>query len=125
MILPELTGCIAERFEELGNGRVFSLQTDGRGGHADLREPRTVHALAGDEGRAPGRATLFAIGIGEPHAFFSETIDVGRAISHEPVAVTAQVRDSDVVAPDDEDVRFVGLWHQRAPLRSLTVCRGL
>ena len=32
----------------------------------------------------------------------------GRAVAHQPVAVAAEVRDPDVVAPDHEDVRLVG-----------------
>src|SRR5215471_7768508 len=36
MILPELSGCIPERFEELGNGRIFSLHDKTVGELLDL-----------------------------------------------------------------------------------------
>lgn len=37
---------------------------------------------------------------------FSEAIDVGRTIAHQPFAVAAQVRDADVVTPDDDNIWF-------------------
>ena len=52
-------------------------------------------------------AALLAVGVGEPHPFLGEAVDVGRAVAHQAVAVAAEVGDADVVAPDDEDVRAV------------------
>src|SRR5208282_5095419 len=59
---------------------------------------------------------LFAVRIGEHHAFLSDAVDVGRVIAHEAVRVAAEVQDADVVAPNHEDVRLVGLSHAMPPL---------
>ena len=40
-----------------------------------------------------------------------DAIDVGRAIAHHAAAVVADVPDTDVVAPEDEDVRFLRGGH--------------
>ena len=71
---------------------------------------KTLWPVMNDD--AAGGAALLAVGVGEEHAFVGDAVDVGRPVAHQPVAVAAQVRDADVVAPDDEDVRLVG--HQAA-----------
>ena len=38
-----------------------------------------------------------------------ELVDVRRAIPHHPAAVDAEVREADVVTPDDDDVGFVSV----------------
>ena len=58
MVLAELARGVAERFEQLGNSGILSLQAHRRGRHADLAQPGTEHALAGDERSPPSRATL-------------------------------------------------------------------
>ena len=76
--------------------------------------PVRQHALPGDERRAPGGAALLAIAVGEQHALLGDAVDVGRAVAHQPMRVTAQVRLTDIIAPDDEDVwlllRFLCHW---------------
>lgn len=54
---------------------------------------------------APCGAALLPIGIGENRALGGDTIDVGRAITHRAHGVGAVLRNADVVAEDDEDVR--------------------
>ena len=89
----------------------------GAPGQPDLAEPGAEDALPRDERRAPRGAALLAVGVGEAHPLVRDAVDVRRAIPHQPVAVAAEVRDPDVVAPDHEDVRLVG--HQvAAPSRS-------
>jgi hypothetical protein len=106
VVLPELAGRIAERLQELGDRRVLGRDPDLRTRYADLAQAGAVDALAGDEGRAPGRAALLAVRVGEPHPLGGEPVDVGRAVAHEAAAVAAQVGDSDVVSPEDHDVRL-------------------
>ena len=86
---------------------ILGLQPDRRAGQPDLAEPGAEDALAGDERRAPGGAALLAVGVGEAHPLVGDPVDVRRAVAHQPVAVAAEVRDPDVVAPDHEDVRLV------------------
>jgi hypothetical protein len=55
-------------------------------------------------------AALLAVGIGEKHSLVGNPVDVGREVAHQSAAVATQVGDADIVAPDDEDVRFL-VWH--------------
>ena len=110
VVLAELPRRVAQRLEQLGDGRVLLLQPDVHAGHPDLAHAGAVDALAGDERRPAGRAALLAVGIGEKHSLVGDPVDVGREVAHHAAAVATQVRDADVVAPDDEDVRF-GVRH--------------
>ena len=116
VVLAELAGGVAQRLEQFGNGGIFRLQPDVRAGHAHLGEAGAVGVLPGDEGGAAGGAALLAVRVGEAHPLVGDAVDVGGAIAHQPVAVAAQVGDADVVAPDDEDVRF-SVWHGRSSLQ--------
>ena len=111
MVLAELPGRVAQRLEQLGDRDVLGLQPDVGAWHADLAQPRAEHALAGDERRPPRRAALLAVGIGEAHPLVADAVDVGRPVAHQAVAVAAQVRDPDVIAPDHQDVRVLGVGH--------------
>jgi hypothetical protein len=111
VVLAELAGRVAERLEQLGDGRVLGLQADRRRWDPHLGEAGAEHALAGDERRPPGRAALLAVGVGEPHPLVGDPVDVGRAVAHQAVAVAAQVGDADVVTPDDQDVWPVAIAH--------------
>jgi alpha-1,2-mannosyltransferase len=53
------------------------------------------------------KRTLLAIGVGEHHAFLGEAIDVGCPVAHNTVTVTTKVVYTDVIAPDDQDVRLL------------------
>ena len=55
MVLAKLTGHVAERLQEVGNGRVFGAHPLGGGGRADLRQACAVDALPGDERGAARR----------------------------------------------------------------------
>ena len=114
VVLAELAGGIAVRLEQLGDRHVLGLQADVRTRHPDLAQAGAEHALAGDERGAPGGAALLAVGVGEAHPLVGDPVDVRRPVAHQPVAVTAQVRDPDVVAPDHQDVGLVR--HGSAPL---------
>jgi hypothetical protein len=112
VVLAELPGRVAQRLEQLGDRDVLGLQADVGAGHPDLAQPGAEHALAGDERRTPGGAALLAVGVGEPHPLARDAVDVRRAVAHQPVAVATQVGDPDVVAPDHQDVRLLGVRHR-------------
>jgi hypothetical protein len=78
-------------------------------GDADLRHPRANRNVAADKRRPAGRAALLAVVVGKRQPFAGDPVDVGRLIAHHPAVVVADVPGADVVAPDDEDVRFLGL----------------
>ena len=106
MILAELPGRVTQRFEQLGDRGIFLLQPDVDAGHPDLAHAGAVDALARDERSAARGATLLAVGVGEQHPLVSDPVDVRCEVAHQATAVTAQVRDSDVVAPDHQNVRL-------------------
>ena len=106
MVLAELAGGVAQRLQQLGDGRVFLLQADGGAGHADLGETGADRVLAGDEAGAAGGAALLRVVVGEEAAFVRHAVDVGGSVPHHAVAELADVPDADVVAPEDEDIRF-------------------
>ena len=104
VVLAELSCRIAVVLEEIGDGHGLGLQTYGRGRDPDLREASAVDTLPGDEGGPPRGAGLLAVRVGEQHAFFREPVDIGGPVAHEPECVAAQVRDADVIPPDDENI---------------------
>ncbi len=111
VVLAELPGGVAERLEELGDRRILGAQADRRRRDPDLAQAGAEDALAGDERRSAGGAALLAVGVGEPHPLVGDAVDVGRAVAHQAVAVAAEVRDADVIAPDHEDVRALAVGH--------------
>src|SRR5262249_46469795 len=119
VVFAELAGGVALVFQQLGNGRVFRLEALRGAREADLAQAGAKHALAGQEGRPTGRAALLAVRVGEAHALAGDAIDVGRAVAHQAVAVTAQVGNADVVAPDDENVWFPFFCHSDSSERKV------
>src|SRR5271155_1447872 len=57
--------------------------------------------------RAPGGATLFAVVMEKAQPFFRQAINVRRFVTHHAIAIRADVGNANVVAPEDEDVRFL------------------
>jgi hypothetical protein len=108
VVLAELAGGVAVGPQRPGDGGVGVAQANRRARHAHLGEAGAVRVLAGHERGAPRGATLLAVVVGEAGTFGGDAVDVGGAIPHHAVAVTRQVRDADVVAPDDQDVRLFG-----------------
>ncbi len=112
VVLAELAGHVAQRLQEVGDGRILGLQALGRGGQPDLQEAGAHRALAGDEGGAAGGAGLLAVVVGEEPALLGQPVDVGGAVAHLAAVVGGDVPVADVVAHDDEDVRLGGVLRQ-------------
>src|SRR4029079_14287739 len=86
---------------------------------AHLRQPGPVWILAADECGPTCGAALLAVVVGESHALRGDAIDVGRAVAHQSFAVAADIRDPDIIAPDNQNVRLVGR-HLPHPLKNAT-----
>jgi hypothetical protein len=56
---------------------------------------------------SPGRTALIGVGISEDQPLFCEAIDVGRLVAHHAFRKGADVGDTDVVTPDDDDIRLL------------------
>src|SRR5262245_18017045 len=110
MVLAELAGGIAERLEQLSQCRITRLQTYGRARNADLRKPGPQRALAGDEGRSARRAALLGIVIREHRAFFGYAVDVRRLVAHQSERIGTDVRLTNIIAKDDENVWPLTGW---------------
>ncbi|MNT99317.1 hypothetical protein D3C72_2421420 [compost metagenome] len=46
--------------------------------------------------------------MGKQHAFLGDAVDAGRFIAHHALVVGTDIEDADVIAKDDQHVRFVG-----------------
>jgi hypothetical protein len=104
MVLAELPRHVAHRLQEVGDGWVLLRQPFRSAGQADLQQAGANGRLAGDEGRAPCRAGLLAIIVGEDRAFAGDAVDIGRPVAHHPAVVGADVPEANVIAHDDENV---------------------
>ena len=104
VVLAELAGGVAQRLEQLGDGRIFLLQSDSGARHADLGQAGADRVLAADEARAARGAALLRIVVGKGDAFFGDAVDVRRPVAHHATAEVADVPDADVVTPEDQDV---------------------
>jgi len=109
VVLAELPGRIAERLEHLGDRWVFLPQAQSGCWQSNLCHAGTEARLAGDERGAAGGAALLGVVVREHHALACEAVDVGRLVAHHTMRVRADVRLTDVVAPDDDDVWLGGL----------------
>jgi hypothetical protein len=107
MVLPELSGHIAERFEQLGNGRVFFSQSQVSARKTDFGQACSKWHLPSDECRATSGTALLRVVRYELTALFGEAVDVRRAVAHEPLVVGADIPIADVVSHDNEDVRLL------------------
>jgi hypothetical protein len=113
VVLTELSSCIAERFKHGGkrdglirNANVCtSLTYGGQSG--------TYRQLAGNEVGATRRATCLGVVVGEHHALRSQLVEVGRLSGHHSAVVGANVEPANIVAHDDNDVRFTLLLRYR------------
>src|SRR5690606_9193446 len=95
VVLAKLTRRVAKRLEELGDGRILVLKPQPRARHTDLGQARAEPGLPRDKGRTSRRAALLTVCIREAHPFCSDSVDVGRAISHHPAAITGKIPDPD------------------------------
>ena len=73
---------------------------------ADLGEAGADRRLPGDERGAAGCAALLAIPVGEDRTFLAYPVNVGRVVTHYSHIVVADVEPADVVAHDEQYVRF-------------------
>src|SRR5208283_4099432 len=119
MVLAELAGGVAQGLEHLGDGRILFLQSNGGAGHAHLGQPGAQRILPGNEARPARGAALLRVVVGEGHPFVRHTVNVRRPIAHRPAAVEADVPPANVIAPENQDIRFFAAM--RCSFRSVVV----
>ena len=106
VVLAELTRLVALPLEQLGNGNVPRLEPFLRAGQAYFEHAGTEADLAGNEARATSGAALLAVPVGEQRAFLRDAINVRRLVAHHALVVGADVPVTNVVSPENEDVRL-------------------
>ena len=107
VVLAELAGGVAEVVEEFRDRRCAGTQIGGT-----ARQLRRDHAgahgrHAGEERVAPGRTALLGVVGHEHRTFLADAIDVGRGVEAQAILVDAHLHPADVVAHDEQDVRFL------------------
>ena len=112
VILAELGCGITEAAKQAANGRVKLTHPHGCTWESHFGETRPNAVLAGKECGAASRAGSLAIVVQELHSFFCQPVDVGRVVAHNPITVTTEVRDADVVAEDHQNVWCFCLGHE-------------
>ena len=115
VVFAELTGGIAEGFEQFCNGGVLLVQADIGAGHSNFGQPGAHGVLSGDKGGATGGAALLGVIVGEGNTFGANTVDIWSSVAHLAPAVVTDVPPSNIVTPEDKDVWFVFLSHVDSP----------
>src|SRR5262249_29658996 len=69
VVLAELAGRVAQRFQKFGDGRILRAQADVGAREADLRETGADRRLARDERGPSGGTALLPVPVGEHRAF--------------------------------------------------------
>src|SRR6516164_4260394 len=111
MVLAELAGGITQGLQQRGNRRIVRFETYVSSRHSNFGKPGANWILAGDKGGASSRAALLAVVVGERRSFTADSIDIGRPIAHLTPVIVADIPPSDVVAPENENVRLVRFSH--------------
>src|SRR5690606_21284348 len=106
VIFAELACGIAEAPKQAADRGVELAHSHWGAWKANFGQAGANAMLTGQKGRTTGGTRLLAIVMQKSHSLVSNAIDVRRVIPHQPVAITAEVGNADVVAKDDEDVRL-------------------
>ena len=109
VILAELAGGITLRLESGGNRAGFRRQSHFCAGLSDSGHPRANWQLTRNKVRATCRATCLGIVVGEQHSLLGQLIEIRRPPGHHAPVVCAYVPHANVVAHDEDDVRFFTL----------------
>ena len=109
VVLAELAGGVALRFERGGNGAGLRRKAGLGARLADRGHAGADGQFAGDEVGATRRATRLGVVVGEQHAFLGQLVEGGRPAGHHAAMVGADVPHADVIAHDEEDVGFLAL----------------
>src|SRR5438552_11160239 len=104
MVLSELTGGVAERLEQVGDGRVFRLKSHRCTGQSDFGQAGAERILTADEGCTSSGAALLAVIVGEFNALVGDTVDVWRTVAHHAIAKVADIPHANVIAPENQDI---------------------
>ena len=106
VVFAELSGGVAEAFENGGNGHIGFLPAFFCTREADFGHACADGNIAAEESGATGGAALLSVIVGEGETFAGDAVDVGGFVTHHAAVVVADVPGADIVTPDDEDIWF-------------------
>src|SRR5438132_14147490 len=98
VVLAELAGGVALTLEDSGHGHIGFLPAFFGAGQTDFGHASADGHVAANESRAPCRAALLGVIVGEAHAFVGDAINVRRLVAHHATAVVTDVPEADVIA---------------------------
>ena len=115
VIFAELAGGVAHRFQHRRNGHRLCRQADRRACLADRGHAGADWQFPGDEVGPTCRTTCLGIVVRKQHALFGDLIQIGRPAGHHAAVIGSDIPHANVVAHDDNDVRFLllllrGCW---------------
>src|SRR5262245_18940480 len=106
VVFAELAAGVAALLEQIGDRRRPIRDAVLGARHADGQEPGAKRVLSKNERSPAGGAALLRVGVGEQRTFRRDAIYVGRAVSHDAMVVRADVVHANIVAPNNQAVRF-------------------
>src|SRR5205823_13050772 len=107
MILAELAGGVALRFERGGDSASLSWYAHLGSRLADSGHARANGKFAHDKVRATCCATRFRVVVREQHSFLGHLVEVGCPPGHHAAMVSADVPHADIIAHDEQDIGFL------------------
>src|ERR1700761_6587751 len=85
--------------------------------------PGPETGLTGNKRCPARRAALLAVRGRKAHALIRNAIDIGCSIAHQAIAVTTEIRDADIVAPNNQNIWFLRLGHDQLLFMTLLQLR--
>ena len=113
VVFTELPSRVTQLLEDVGDGRIFFLQTLRRSRHTDFTHPGTEWHLAGNEGGTTCGGALLGVVGGKLRALRGDAVNVWRLVAHQTLIVGAQVQVADIIAKDNYDVRLFSILLRR------------
>ena len=104
VIFAELAGGVAHRFQHCRDSGCLRRHPDSGTGLSDCREASPDWQFTSDEVRTPGGTARFRVIVGEAHALAGHPVQIGRSAGHDALIVDTNIRPTDVIAHDDNDV---------------------
>jgi hypothetical protein len=104
VIFAELARGVAHGFQHGCDGWRLRRYPDSGTGLSDCREASPDWQFTSDEVRAPGGTTRLRVIVSEAHSLAGHPVQIRCSASHDALIVNANIRPTDVIPHDDNDV---------------------
>ena len=113
MVFTKLTSHVPLGTQQGSDGWIFFFHPFGCTRQTDFGKAGADGRLAGDECRTACRATLLAIPVGKQRALSGNPVDIGRFVAHHAQIICANIKLTDIIAPDHNNIGFLTLCRNR------------